>query len=143
MVLVHGTTVAIEGKGVLLRGPSGSGKSDLALRLIDRGAVLVADDQTRLSEADGRLAAAAPPSIAGLIEVRGIGIVRLDYAAGVPLALVVDLVAGARVERLPPAVFASFLGIAVPLIALDPFEGSAMAKVRLAALSPTRDIMRS
>lgn len=143
MLRVHGTTVEIEGKAVLLRGPSGSGKSDLALRLIDRGALLVADDQTELSAKDGRLIASAPGSVAGLIEIRGVGILRLQHRPWAPLALVVDLVGADRVERLPSAAAASFLGLEVPLLHLAAFEASAPAKVRLAVLSPTRDIMRS
>lgn len=141
MLLVHGTTVEIEGKAVLIRGPSGSGKSDLALRLIERGAVLVADDQTELSVNDGRLIASPPATIAGMIEARGVGILRLPHRAWAPLALVVDLVAAAQVERLPEAEAAGFLGYDVPLLRLAPFEASTTAKVRLAVLSPTRDIM--
>jgi len=143
MQLVHGTTVEIAGKGVLIRGASGSGKSDLALRLIDGGAVLVADDQTELSAKDDRLIASAPANIAGMIEIRGLGIVRLPHRAWAPLALVVELVAGAEVERLPEQNAEIFLGIALPVIRLAAFEASAAAKVRLATLSPTRDIMRS
>ncbi len=81
-LLVHATAVAIEGEAVLLRGPSGSGKSDLALRLIDGGAQLVADDQTLLRRAGGRVLASAPPAIAGLLEVRGVGVVRVEAADG-------------------------------------------------------------
>jgi len=143
MILVHATTVEIAGHGILIRGPSGSGKSDLALRLIQGGAQLVADDQTELFPQGGRLAARAPQTIAGMIEVRGLGIVRLPYCAEVPLALVVDLVASECIERLPEARTAEFLGIFVPLMALAPFEASAEAKVRLAMLSATRDIMRT
>ncbi len=142
MLLVHGTTIDIEGRAVLIRGPSGSGKSDLALRLIDRGAVLVADDQTELAVADGRLVACPPAAIAGLLEVRGIGILRLPHRARAPLALVVDLVAPAEVERLPEPETAPLLGQDVALVRLAAFEASTPAKVRLAVLSPTRDIMR-
>lgn len=74
METVHATTIAIDGAGVLLRGPSASGKSDLALRLIDDGARLVADDRTVLALRDGIVEASAPPSIRGKIEVRGLGI---------------------------------------------------------------------
>jgi serine kinase of HPr protein (carbohydrate metabolism regulator) len=143
MLLVHGTTVEIEGKAVLIRGPSGSGKSDLALRLMDRGALLVADDQTELAAKDGRLIASAPAAIAGLVEARGVGVVRVPHRPWAPLALVVDLVRPDRVERLPEAVAASFLGQEVPLLHLAAFEASTPAKVRLAVLSPTRDIIRS
>jgi len=143
MQLVHGTTVAIAGKGVLIRGPSGSGKSDLALRLIDGGAELVADDQTALAVGAGHLVASAPDAIAGLIEVRGLGLVRLPHQPAAPLALVVELVTAERIERLPEEMRTAFLGVDVPTIQLCAFEASAAAKVRLAALCPTRDIIRS
>ena len=86
---------------VLLRGPSGAGKSDLALRLIDRGARLVADDQTELRLADGGLLARAPQTIQGKMEVRGLGIAELRPLRDVPVGLVVDLVDGQSVERVP------------------------------------------
>ena len=79
MVQVHGTCVAIDGCAVLLRGPSGSGKSDLALRLIDGGARLVADDRAEISLRQRRLVVNAPPEIAGLIEVRGLGVLELGH----------------------------------------------------------------
>lgn len=143
MLLVHGTTVEIGGQGVLIRGPSGSGKSDLALRLIDGGAQLVADDQTELSPQGDRLVARAPATIAGLLEVRGVGIVQMGYREWAPLALVVDLVDVHEVERLPGTRQAVFLGVSVPSLTLAAFEISVVAKVRLAVLSATRDIMRS
>ncbi len=143
MLLVHASTVEIDGLGVLIRGPSGSGKSDLAIRLIDGGAALVADDQTGLTVEDGRIVARSPDTIAGLLEIRGLGIVSLPHRAGVPLALVIDLVDGCAVERLPEPSLAHFLGLAIPRMDLAPFEASAAAKVRLAILSAKRDIMRS
>jgi HPr kinase/phosphorylase len=131
VVLVHGTAVAIDGEAILLRGPSGAGKSDLALRLIDGGADLVADDQALLRRGGERVVVSAPETIAGMIEVRGIGIVRIGAVAGAPLALIVDLLPSGEIERLPEPRFEAVLGIAVPLIALAPFEGSAAAKLRL------------
>ena len=101
MMRVHGTTVALDGAGVLIRGPSGSGKSDLALRLIDAGARLVADDQTELWRRGEAVLARSPATIAGQIEVRGIGILSLPHLDEVPLRLVVDLIAPDAVERLP------------------------------------------
>jgi HPr kinase/phosphorylase len=129
---IHATAVALDGVGVLLRGPPGSGKSDLALRLIDQGARLIADDQTALLRRDDRLYAAPPPSIAGRLEVRGIGIIELDYAADVPLAAVFDLVPGHAIERLPEPEMTRLLEIALPVRRLDPTAPSAAAKVRLA-----------
>lgn len=133
METVHATTIAIEGAGILLRGPSASGKSDLALRLIDRGARLVADDRTVLARRDGVVQASAPPATEGKIEVRGLGIVRLPEAAPAPLRLVVDLVSPGDVERMPAGSRAALLGVSLPVLRLDPFEASAVAKVRLAA----------
>lgn len=141
MFRVHGTCIDIDGYGVLLRGPSGSGKSDLALRLIDGGARLVADDQTELSARDGRIVASPPPVLAGLLEVRGLGILRLGHSPSAPLTLVVDLVSPQAVERLPEPSFCDFSGIRLPRLALAPFEQSAAAKVRLAVRAATRDIM--
>jgi serine kinase of HPr protein (carbohydrate metabolism regulator) len=132
MIRVHGTSVALSGDGLLLRGPSGSGKSDLAVRLIDAGARLVADDQTEVRRAGGDLRLSAPATIAGLIEVRGVGILRVPEIASAPLRLVVDLVPPERVERLPEPQFCTLLGLSVPLLTLAPFEASAVAKLRLA-----------
>jgi serine kinase of HPr protein (carbohydrate metabolism regulator) len=132
MIRVHGTSVALEGEGVLLRGPSGCGKSDLALRLIDQGACLVADDQTELFLDGDEIAMTAPATIAGRIEVRGLGILSVPSVDRAPLRLVVDLVAAAAVERLPEPRHCSLLGRSVALIGLAPFEASAAAKLRLA-----------
>lgn len=142
MHLVHATSVEIGGHAVLIRGPSGGGKSDLALRLIDGGATLVADDQTAVTIEGGRLFVGVPDTIAGLLEVRGLGIVRMAHRARAPLALVVDLVQAKEVDRLPEPSSAQLLGLMVPRVALAAFEASTPAKVRLAMLSATRDIMR-
>lgn len=141
MIRVHGTCIDIGGKGVLLRGPSGSGKSDLALRLIDGGAVLVADDQTELGAEDGELAARPPAAIAGMLEVRGIGLLRLAHRPRAVLRLVVDLVAPDAVERLPAPATIAILGVTLPLLRVAPFEASAAAKVRLAIHAEAGDIM--
>ncbi len=126
--------------GVLLLGDSGSGKSDLALRLIERGAVLVADDRTDLSTSDHTLLAAPPQTIAGLLEVRGAGIVRLPYRARARIALVVMLVPPHEVPRLPelnyfspPSPLMLAEEFCPPLLQLSAFEDSAPAKVALAA----------
>jgi serine kinase of HPr protein (carbohydrate metabolism regulator) len=131
-ILIHATTVAIDGRAVLLRGASGAGKSDLALRLIDAGAHLVADDQSELRRQGDSLMVRAPAALAGLIEVRGIGIVRLAALAEATVALVADLVLPEQVERLPTPCNETVLGIVVPRITVAPFEASAAAKVRLA-----------
>ncbi len=131
MPLVHGTCVAIDGAGVLLRGPPGSGKSDLALRLIDSGAVLVADDQVVLARADGEIRADAPDALRNRLEVRGIGIIGVRTEPA-PVALLVDLVPPEQVTRLPEREVELVEGIALPVLAMTPFEASAPAKLRRA-----------
>ena len=138
MHLNHATCVALAGKGVLLRGFSGAGKSDLALRLIDGGAKLVADDQVLCDAEAGAVFASAPPAIAGLIEVRGLGLMRLEYVQRSEVALVVDLVAPERIKRLPLAAVCEIEGIELPLIELSPFEASAPAKLSLACQALAR-----
>lgn len=141
MIQIHGSCVEIDGRGVLLRGPSGRGKSDLALRLIDGGARLVADDRVDLDEQGGVLTASSPEPIAGRLEVRGVGIVTVPAVAAAPLELVVELVRLEDIERLPEPRFSNFLGIDVPLIRLVATEVSAAAKVRLAVRSLGRGAM--
>ncbi|MBY8821305.1 HPr kinase/phosphorylase [Sphingomonas colocasiae] len=129
--LLHASTVAIAGRAVLIEGVSGSGKSDLALRLIDRGAELVSDDYTLVKRLPQGLSAAAAPNIAGKIEVRGIGIVELPYREDMPIALLVTL--SAPPERLPePGQSRSIMGIEIPSIILAGLEASAPIKVELA-----------
>ena len=132
MLDAHATVISLEGAAVLLRGQSGSGKSDLALRLIDEGAVLVADDRVRMRVVDGRLLASAPENLAGLLEVRGQGIVAVDFIEEAQLRMVVDLVQSSAIERMPEAASAEIAGIRLPLLKLAPFDASAPAKLRLA-----------
>lgn len=128
---MHATAVAIDGRAVLLRGASGAGKSDLALRLIDAGARLVADDQSELRRRGDAIIVRTPGTISGLIEVRGIGIMRIEALAEAPVVLIADLVPPEQVERLPPRRSETILGLALPLIAVAPFEASAAVKLRL------------
>lgn len=137
-LLLHATAIAIDGRALLLRGASGSGKSDLALRLIDAGARLVADDQCELYRRGEEVIVRAPAMIAGLLEVRGIGLVRFDALAEATVALVIDLVAPEIVERLPARQTEAILGLALPRIAVAPFETLAAAKLRLALRAFTR-----
>jgi len=142
MILVHGTAIDIGGQGVLLRGPSGAGKSDLALRLIEAGARLVSDDQTRLSrDGEGPVMMTAPETIAGLIEVRGLGLLRMVVCDASPLRLLIDLVPPDQVERMPPPETESILGHPIPRLRLHPWEASAQTKVRLAVGVATGGIM--
>jgi HPr kinase/phosphorylase len=129
---IHATTVAIDGRAIVLRGPSGSGKSDLALRLIVDGADLVADDRTELTARDGALIATSPPKIAGVLEVRGVGVLSLPHRDGVPVALLADLDVNQPPPRLPTPDWETLNGIAVARIGLAPFEASASAKLRMA-----------
>ncbi len=128
---LHASTVAVEGRAVLIMGPSGSGKSDLALRLLDRGFVLVSDDQTIVKKAGDRLIASAPPAIKGKLEIRGVGIVEMDTVDDVPVALVVELTSD--IQRLPDdSRERPILGLTVPLISVDAMTASAPSKVALA-----------
>ncbi len=129
---VHATCVEIGGSGVLLRGRPGSGKSDLALRLIDGGARLVADDQVIVSLERGRIVARPPSTILGRLEVRGIGIIDVPVVKKAKLQLVVDLVPADDVPRLPEQRVEHFFDHPINLIALSPFDASAAAKLRLA-----------
>ena len=133
MVTIHGTCVLLSGIGVLLLGKSGSGKSDLALRLIDGGALLIADDRVELCMEDGRLIATAPAALAGLLEMRGVGILTVPAASRAAVGLVVDLVPHDRVERMPEPNTVSILDAALPHLALAPFDASTPAKLRFAA----------
>ena len=128
--MVHATTVAKEGRAVVIAGRSGSGKSDLALRLIDRGFVLVSDDQTMISKTDGKLIARAPGTIRGKIEVRGIGILEMAIAESAAVSLWVELTN--EIKRLPDSEKHKILGIEVPKISLDATTASAPIKVELA-----------
>lgn len=133
MTQIHASCVAVGGRGVVLRGPSGAGKSDLALRLIDDGAELVADDRVDLTAEGTRLYAAAPPALAGLLEARGIGILKIAYRTRAEVVVVVDLIAaGEAAERLPDRHTATLAGVVLPATRLQAFEASAAAKVRLA-----------
>jgi HPr kinase/phosphorylase len=131
-LLVHATAVAIDGRAVLLRGPSGSGKSDLALRLIDAGARLVSDDYSQLRHQEGAILVRAPGPISGLIEARGVGILKVEALAAAPLALIADLVAPHHVDRLPEPRSETIFGLAIPVVAIAPFEASAPIKLRFA-----------
>jgi hypothetical protein len=127
---IHATCVAIGGRGVLIAGPSGSGKSDLALRLMDRGAILVSDDYTSVTRVGGVLEARAPTNIAGRIEVRGIGIVEREVLECAPVALYVA--ASPTPERMPEAALQMIAGIGIRRIELALLEASAPIKVELA-----------
>jgi HPr kinase/phosphorylase len=145
--LVHGTCVALGRRGALLRGQPGSGKSDLALRflaLAGDGALkpaLVADDQVFVQGGANRLLASPPNTIAGKIEIRGLGIVEVPYLPQAELVLVCDLVNDKDVPRMPPEPWerTEIAGRPLPLLKLAPFELSAPLKLKLALLLAAPD----
>jgi HPr kinase/phosphorylase len=121
---VHGSCASRSGEGVLLIGPPGAGKSDLLLRLLGRGFDLVADDRVEIDNGIGR----APPSLEGLLEVRGLGIFRLPHETAVRLALVVEL--GDTGARMPMP--STYPALGLPLVRIDPWSASAADRVLLA-----------
>jgi serine kinase of HPr protein (carbohydrate metabolism regulator) len=128
---LHASTVALDGRAVVISGPSGSGKSDLALRLLDRGFKLVSDDQTQFRMDEGKLIASAPPPIRGKLEIRGIGIVDMEMVDDVPVALFVELTSD--MQRLPDdSRERLILDVKVPLVTIDAMTASASSKVALA-----------
>lgn len=120
-LVLQAGAVAIGGRALLIEGPPGSGKSSLALALIGRGAGLIGDDAVTLTAQGGRLIASPPPNIAGLLEVRGVGIARLATAPPAPVALILVL-GGPTPPRLPatPLPTRTIAGIAVPVLAFEP-----------------------
>jgi serine kinase of HPr protein (carbohydrate metabolism regulator) len=128
---VHASTVAMDGRAVLITGPSGSGKSDLALRMLDRDFTLVSDDQTIVRREGDRLIASAPATIAGKLEIRGVGIVEMETVKDVPVALLVELTS--EIQRLPDdRRERPVLGLKLPLVSVDAQTASAASKVALA-----------
>ena len=128
---LHACCVAVNGRAVLIAGRSGSGKSDLALRLIDRGASLVSDDYTMLRRVNGKLLASAPSTIVGKMEVRGVGILSFDNVTDAQVCLFVDL--DGDVERLPEKQEArTVAGVGLPVLAINGLEASAPVKVEVA-----------
>jgi serine kinase of HPr protein (carbohydrate metabolism regulator) len=128
---LHASTVALDGRAVLITGPSGSGKSDLALRLLDRGFTLVSDDQTIVRKDGDRLLASAPTTIAGKLEVRGIGIIDIERTDNAPVALLLELTSD--IQRLPDdSRERPILGVSIPIITIDAMTASAPSKVALA-----------
>jgi serine kinase of HPr protein (carbohydrate metabolism regulator) len=128
---IHASCVAVKGRAVLIEGRSGEGKSDLALRLIDRGAILVSDDQTICQRQNGALHACPPSNIAGQIEVRGLGIVQMPHLDRAPVDLLI------AIQDAPPRFpeekqTRRIAGIDVPILPLAALEPSAPIKVELA-----------
>jgi hypothetical protein len=116
-------------RGVLIEGASGAGKSDLALKALERGWMLVADDRTLVWSEAGRLWGRAPDALAGLIEARGVGVVQAKQLQFAEIVLVVRCVEAAEIGRMPDPAAWSKLGVSLPLVALAAFEESATAKL--------------
>jgi len=132
-MLLHASCVAIHTKAVLILGAPGAGKSDLALRLIDRGAQLVADDQTELKLEAGALIASPPASIEGMIEVRHIGLLKMPFLPKAEVALYVELAdRGEKLERLPEDDVVILFDRAVKKLRLRGFEAATPARIRAA-----------
>lgn len=132
-MLIHGTAIDLSGAGLLILGASGAGKSDLALRLIVDGALLVCDDQVDITEIAGRLHAMAAPNIGGLVEARGAGILKAPRIAATWLRLAVAL-SGDAPDRMPQQeswLLPGGTGAQIPMVRLRPFEASTPAKVRI------------
>lgn len=128
---LHASCVASDGRAVLISGPSGSGKSDLALRLLDRGFTLVSDDRTIVRKDGSRLIASAPDTIKGKLEIRGVGIVDMDVVPDAPVALVIELTSD--IQRIPDdSRERLILGIGIPVISVDAMTASAPSKVAVA-----------
>jgi len=147
---IHASCVALAGEGILLRGPAGAGKSDLALRLIDGGGTLVADDLCEIRRHGQSLIADLPAGVdacfRGRIEVRGLGFLVLPYAGPTRLLLVADLRPSGLPLSDPERLLGgevTYLGIALPLVVLDPFQASAAALLRLLAKVGPGTIMRA
>lgn len=131
MITLHATSVALDDRAVLISGEPGSGKSDLALRIIEAGGQLISDDYTNLMKKGDHLIASPPPKIAGRMEVRGVGIIEIAYQSGVQVALVIQLTDRTEIERLPEEASTELEGVRIPEIRLDAFEVSATAKIRV------------
>ncbi|MEH6474097.1 MAG: HPr kinase/phosphatase C-terminal domain-containing protein [Sneathiella sp.] len=133
MSKMHASVVSINGKAVLLRGPSGVGKSDLSLRLIEGGAELVSDDYVDLRVKDGRLLAEGPKTILGMMEVRGLGLISMPYIDHAEVHLACDLMPASAIERLPDTPqYLHIEGLDIPLMQLDAMAASAPARIKLA-----------
>lgn len=130
----HGTSLVFNKQGILLRGQSGAGKSDLALRLIHQGAILIADDQTEIVAKGADLMASCPKALEGKLEVRGIGIINVPFIRQHPLHLVIDLSHWQKIDRFPEKKDQEIEGITRPVHELDPFELSIIDKIKILTL---------
>ena len=130
MPVVYASCIEFAGTGLLICGKSGAGKSDLCLRLIDAGAQLVSDDQAIIENKNGRLIASCPQNLRGLMEIRGIGIVETPFIPETQIHLKLILRNAAEIERMPVPETENLEGVQIPVFYLDPFEVSAIAKLK-------------
>ncbi len=129
--VLHASSISLNNQGILITGQPGTGKSTLALQLIDRGAILISDDQTIIMCEGDQLTLSPPPAIQGLIEVRGIGICEFPFQEDVPFKLCVELCADTPLERLPDPLFVEYHGVKVPLLKLIKNDPIGMIKIEL------------
>jgi len=132
----HATSVVFCGRGLLLMGPSGSGKSDLALRIMDAGGSLISDDYTQLTVSNHQLFGSPPENIKGMMEVRGVGLLRVPYIRSTRLDVVITCDSIESIERMPQAIHTEIEGIQLRQLSLYPFESSAVAKLRAFLQNP-------
>ena len=139
-LLIHASCVAWGSHAALLCGPSGSGKSDLALRFLSLGeeAQLVADDQVELRAEENHLFVGAPHALAGLLEVRGLGLWRVASLPGAEVRLIVNLVPRDAVPRLPESRFTALGNVNLPTLSLHAFDASTPVKLRVALQTISR-----
>ena len=138
--IIHASSVVFCGKGILIRGASGAGKSSLALRLVDAGGSLIADDRTALRFEKNQLLASPPLAIAGLIEIRGLGLRHMAFVKESRIDFCLDCAAYQTIARMPENATVTLHGAALPLYQIDPFEAAAVAKIRaIIQTSPAHD----
>lgn len=133
-ITIHATSVEVKQMAVLICGKPGAGKSSLALQLIDRGAILVADDQTRLTLTDGQVVTQPPDPLKGLIEVQGVGICTFPYREKSTLGLCVEIVEDGILERLPDPIFQEYLGVQIPVLKLQKHDPLGALKIEIKIL---------
>ena len=139
---IHATCINLEGLGLLLRGPSGSGKSDLALRMMENNSQLIADDRVDLTLEDGVLIARAPSCRRGLLEVRGVGVIEVPYSNSIQILGIINLVENNKIQRMPVPRMEFLLGVKIPSYQLDPWEASTATKVKILRGLISGSIMR-
>ena len=143
-MLMQASAVEIGGRALVFEGPPGSGKSSLALSLIDRGAILIGDDGVTLSLEGDRIMASPPPNIAGLLEIRGVGLVTFPTCESAPVALILSLVEEGHTERLPGMLVSrQLLGISIPVLPFVPGTKAPAVRTEWALKEHGLDVARA